>query len=158
MGKSQKSNTNELMAMALNATTGNISKSKSSSGKKTYLDRFVGALLNEDGNPTEPKTRTQVIAEISLDLAKEERDEQIANGEDVEPFALTPEGDSDDDELFATINKRVKNQVASAVAKNNNSTSVSYNPKYKDVWEVVKDGSYISLAPVSKEENADIEA
>ena len=158
MGKSKKDKSQDLMAMALDATVGNISKSRSGSGRKTYLDRFVSSLLDEDGNPTEPKTRTQVVAEISLDLAQEQRKAEIANGEDVEEFTLTAEGDTADDELFAKINKRVKNQVASAVANNKNSTSVSFNPKYKDVWKVVKDGNFISLAPVNEDSDADAES
>lgn len=149
--KTQKSK-KDLMAMALEATVDNITKSRGGSGRKTYLDRFVETLLDENGNPTEPKTRTQVVAEISLEIAIEQREADIADGLDVEEFTLTAEGDTKDDEIFATLNKRVKAQVASAVANNNNSTSISYNPKYKDVWKVKKDGHFISLAPVTKED------
>jgi hypothetical protein len=154
MSKSKTSENQNLMAMAMKATVSNVSKSRSGSGRKTYLDRFVESLLNEKGEPTEPKTRTEVIAEISLDIAQEGREAQIANGEEVEPFELTLEGDSEDDEKFAEINKKVKNQVASAVADNQNSTSVSFNPKYKDVWKVKKEGSFISLASVTEDQIA----
>lgn len=155
MAKAKSNKSNDLMEMALSATVGNISKSRGGSGRKTYLDRFVSTLLDEDGNPTAPKTRTQVVAEISLEIAQEQRESEIAEGKATEPFTLTAEGDTEDDEIFAKINKKVKNQVASAVANNQNSTSVSYNAKYKDVWQVEKDGAFVSLAPVTEESQND---
>lgn len=143
------SKANDLMAMAMAATTKNIVKGRGTSGKMTYLDRFVDALL-EDGEPTEAKERNLIVAEISLDIALEQRkDDQIIDP-DVADFTLTPEGDSDDDILFAELNKKVKNQVAAAIANNQNSTSVSYNEKYKDVWTVVKEGSKVSLTAVEE--------
>jgi len=149
----KKMSKDELMQMALAATAANVSTSRTGSGRKTYLDRFVESLLDEDGNPAEPKTRTQIIAEISLDICIEKREAAIANGEPVEPFAITAEGDTDDDAEFQEVNKKVKAQVASAVANNQNSTSLSFNPKYKDVWQVVKDGAFVSLAPVEETED-----
>lgn len=150
----QKNENQDLLAMALSATKGNISKSRSGSGRITYLDRFVANLLDENGQPVSPKSKTQIIAEISLEIALEERQEQIAAGDDVKEFVLTAAGDTEDDKIFAAINKKVKNQVNSAVANNKNSTSVSYNVKYKDVWQVVKEAGLISLAPVDASEKS----
>lgn len=144
----------DLLAMALSATASNITKSRGGSGRTTYLDRFVNNLLDENGSPVKPKPRTTVIAEISLEIALEKRADQMESGEDVEDFTLTADGDSEDDKLFRAINKKVKNQVASAVANNNNSTSVSYNEKYKNVWQVIKTGNMVSLAPVDGNSDA----
>lgn len=130
---------NDLLAQVLARTESNIVKKRSGSGKKTYLDRFVECLVDEEGNPTEPKTRTQIIAEMSFAIIQEQTKDRET------PFELTEEGNGPDDLLLAEVNKKVKNQVASAVANNNNSTSISYNDNYKDKWEVVKDGSLISL-------------
>lgn len=138
----------DLLAMALSATKDNITKSRGGSGRTTYLDRFVKNLLDENGQPLQAKPRVQVIAEISLEIAIEQRNDEIEAGKDVEPFALTAEGDSEDDKLFAKINKKVKNQVASAVADNKNNTSVSYHPDYKDVWRVVKVGNTVALEAI----------
>ena len=126
----------------------NITKTRSGSGKTTYLDRFVNALTDEDGNPTEPKRRKDVIAEISAEILEE----TLIDEGRLEDFALTEAKDSEDDILVEDISRKVKAQVASAVANNNNSTSISYNEKYKDVWEVVKDGQMISL--IKKEQVA----
>lgn len=136
------------MAMALAATTKNIVKSRGASGKSTYLDRFVETLLDENGEPTEAKDRNQITAEISLDIALEQRADEQAQDASIPDFMLTPEGDTEDDIAFAVLNKKVKNQVAAAIANCQNSTSLSYNDKYKDVWSVVKEGNKVSLAPV----------
>ena len=147
MGKSNGAN---LMAIALAATTANIVKGRGSSGRLTYLDRFVNQLLTgEPGEevPTEPKERLEVIAGMTLDICLEKREAEMAADPDVAPFTLTKERNTADDELFAEINVKVKHQVAAAIANNNNSTSVSYNEKYKDAWHVVKNGSKVSLAP-----------
>lgn len=136
---------NALLDAVMARTQSNVVKGRSGSGKTTYLDRFVDVLTDEDGNPTEPKDRTDIIAEISFQILQEEIERQEKAGERTEPFALTEGKDSPDDLLLEDINRKVKAQVASAVANNNNSTSISYNEKYKDKWEVVKDGKMISL-------------
>lgn len=143
-----KASAKALMAMALAATTKNIVKSRGASGKSTYLDRFVDVLLDENREPTEAKDRNQITAEISLDIALEMRADEQAMNADLLDFNLTQEGDTEDDIAFAVLNKKVKNQVAAAIANCQNSTSLSYNDKYKDVWSVVKEGNKVSLAPV----------
>ena len=136
----------DLLAMAIAATKENTTKGRGGSGRTTYLDRFVQCLTDEDGNPIDPKTRNQITAEISLDIALEERAEQQAEDASVPDFMLTEAGDTEDDLEFKKINKRVKNQVAAAIANNQNSTSVSYNEKYKDKYKVVKhDGGLVGL-------------
>jgi hypothetical protein len=142
-----KKSASALMALALAATTKNIVKSRGASGKSTYLDRFVDVLV-EDGVPTEAKDRNQIVAEISLAIALEQRADEQAMDASLPDFELTPEGDTEDDIAFAVLNKKVKNQVAAAIANCQNSTSLSYNDKYKDVWSVVKEGNKVSLAPV----------
>jgi hypothetical protein len=136
----------DLLSQVLARTEANVVKKRGGSGKVTYLDRFVQVLTDDEGNPTEPKTRTQIIAEMSLAIIQE----KIEGRE--EPFTLTEAGDGEDDLLLAEVNKKCKNQVASAIANNQNSTSISYNENYKDKWQVVKhEGSKVSLAPVSAE-------
>ena len=136
-----------LMEMALAATVKNTVKGRGTSGKKTYLDRFAGVLLDENGNPTEPKSRKLIIAEISLGIALEQREEEQAIDPSTPDFAITEAGDTADDENFKTINNKVKAQVAAAVSDCQNSTSLSYNEKYKDVWTVVKgDNGLVSLS------------
>ena len=140
MGKKQ-----DLMQMALAATEANIVKSRGGSGKTTYLDRFVNQLLEDDGvTPTAPKTRLEVIAGITLEICTEKTEGRET------PFTLTPGRDTEDDEMFASTNVKVKHQVAAAIARNNNSTSVSYNEKYKDKWYVAKEGNKIWLAPANE--------
>lgn len=130
-------------------TEANVVKSRSGSGRVTYLDRFVDVLTDEDGNPTEPKERLDVIAEISLQILEE----QLEKDGKTDEFALTESGDGEFDIMLADINRKVKAQVASAVADNKNSTSISYNEKYKDKWEVVKEGKTIAL--VAKQSSED---
>lgn len=122
-------------------TEENVVKSKSGSGRVTYLDRFVDVLTDEDGNPSEPKTRTDVTAEISAQILQE----QLEKENRVDDFELTQTKDGEFDIMLADINRKVKAQVASAVADNKNSTSISFNEKYRDIWEVAKEGSMISL-------------
>jgi hypothetical protein len=143
----------DLMELALAATTKNIVKARGASGRKTYLDRFVGTLLDADGNPVEPMERKAIIARISLDIAIEQRDDEIAAGvEGIEAFGSAPattEGlhfSDEDAELFATLNNKVKNQVAAAVSDSQNATALSFNEQYKNVWVVVKHtGGLVSL-------------
>jgi len=148
----------DLMAMALQSTTANIVKGRGASGKTTYLDRFVDTLLDEDGNPIEPKERLSVIAEMTLEICQEQRESEKANDDTIEDFTLTASRDTADDEIFAKMNNKVKNQVAAAIANNQNSTSVSFNEKYKAVWQVVKKGSKVSLAPADQDTDTDIDA
>lgn len=155
---SKKDGKLDLMAMALQSTTANIVKGRGASGKVTYLDRFVNTLLDEDGNPTEPKERLSVIAQMTLEICMEQRESEKADDDTAEDFTLTAERDSADDEIFAKVNNKVKNQVAAAIANNQNSTSVSFNEKYKAVWQVVKKGSKVSLAPADQDTDADIDA
>jgi hypothetical protein len=122
-------------------TEANVVKSRSGSGKTTYLDRFVDVLTDDNGNPTEPKERVIVIAEISAQILEE----QLIKDGTLDQFELTEAKDGEFDIMLADINRKVKAQVASAVADNNNSTSISYNENYKDKWEVVKDGKNIAL-------------
>ena len=145
MAKAKQTQGNDLLAMALASTTKNITKTRSGSSKTTYLDRFVKNLLDENGQPVPLKSRVAVVAEVSLEIALEQRADQIAEGLDVQEFMLTADGNSPDDEIFAVINKKVKNQLNSAVANNNNATSLSYNDAYKDVWSIVKEKGCIAL-------------
>lgn len=145
---------NSLMDQIQQRTRKNIVKARSGSGKTTYLDRFVDVLTDDDGNPTEPMERTEIIGAISCQIVEEKIAAQIAKGDRKEdqPFELTETMDSPDDLLLAEVNRKVRGQVANAVASNNNSTSLSYNDKYKDKYKVVKhDGNKISLALKSAE-------
>lgn len=139
------------MVLALAATTKNIVKSRGASGKSTYLDRFVEVLIDEGGAPTEAKDRNQIVAEISLAIALEQRADEQAMDASLPDFELTSAGDTADDIEFAVLNKKVKNQVAAAIANCQNSTSLSYNEKYKDVWAVVKEGNKVRLEAVEAE-------
>lgn len=126
-----------LMAKVFAATTANVVKARGTSGKITYLDRFVNIMLDEEGKPlTKGKTRTEIIALMSLEICTE-----ICEGEGT-TFSLETEEDM---ALLAEVNEKVKNQVAAAVSDSNNSTALSYNAKYKDVWAVVKEGSLVRL-------------
>ena len=133
-----------LMAKLLAITVANTVKGRGASGKTTYLDRFVKVLLDENGNATEVKTRSEIIAVISYDIAVETRAEEIAADPTVKPFDLDNPGDL---VIFAEINNKLKNQIAAAVSDSNNATALSYNAQYKDVWQVVKEGNKVSLAP-----------
>lgn len=136
---------NALLEAVMARTQKNVVKGRNGSSRTTYLDRFVDVLTDEDGNPTEPKERVDVIAEISFQILEETIEQQEKSGERTSPFELSEAGDTEDDLLLADINRKVKAQVASAVADNNNSTSISYNENYKDKWLVVKDGKFVSL-------------
>lgn len=132
-----------LMAKLLAITVANTVKGRGASGKTTYLDRFVSVLLDENGNPTPGKSRSQIIAEISYDIAVETRNEEMLANAELKPFDLDSPADL---VIFAEINNKVKNQVAAAVSDSQNATSLSYNAQYKDVWTVVKEGNLVSLA------------
>lgn len=145
-----------LMEQVLARTESNIVKKRGSSGKSTYLDRFVEVLTDADGNPTAPKTRLQVIAEMSCAIAVEQVEADKAAGKRENDLELTESGDGPDDLLIAEINKKVKNQVASAIADNNNSTSISFNENYKDKWKVEKhSGNKISLIDLKASKEAE---
>lgn len=135
-----------LMDKAMALTTANIVKGRGASGKTTYLDRIVANLLDEDGNPGEPKTRTQIIGEVSLEIAIEANKTALEAGtEGVVEFDLENE---DHIAEFKAINLKVKPMVAAAVSNSNNSTALSYNDKYKNVWQVVKEGNTVALAAI----------
>ena len=150
MSKVQVTNA-ALLASALALTTENIVKGRSSGNRKTYVDRFISCLLDENGNPTEPKTRRQVIAEISLEIAIEENKFAKETNPETPDFDLSRDAEGhfksqESVDAFKVINIKVKNQVAAAIANSQNATSVSYNEKYKDVWTVVKgDRGTVSL-------------
>jgi hypothetical protein len=114
---------NELLGLTIEATV----KGRGASGKKTYLDRFVECLLDGDGNPTEPKTRTEIITDIAWAITKEQFE-----GTDEEFSTQNPEHVV----AFKKLAVKVKHQVAAAVSDSNNSTALSYNEKYKNVWTV----------------------
>lgn len=130
-----------LLELVKQRTASNVQKSRSGSGRVTYLDRFVDILTDENGDPTPPMSRLEVISNMSFQILQEQLE---AEGK-VDEFELTDSKDGPFDEMLENINRKVKSAVASAVADNNNSTSISYNEKYKDSWEVVKDGINISL-------------
>jgi hypothetical protein len=143
---------NALLEQVLARTESNIVKKRGTSGKTTYLDRFVNCLTDDEGNPTEPKLRTQIIAEMSFDICMEKVEADKAAGKRENDFELTETADGPDDLLLAEVNKKCKNQVASAIADNQNSTSISFNENYKNKWRVVKhDGGKVSLEALSAE-------
>ena len=121
-----------LLELAMAETSKNIVKGRSGRGGVTYLDRFVKALLDENSKPTEAKSRVELTAAISLDMALEQ----------VEKFSFENEEHVAE---FAKINTKVKNQVAAAISDSQNSTSLSFNDKYKEVWTVVKEGGKVRL-------------
>lgn len=133
---------NSIKEMIAARTAANVVKSGSLGSRRTYLDRFVEALTDENGEPTPPKTRVEVVADVSYEILME----TLENEGLVDEFELTETKDGKFDLMLAEINRKVKSQVASAIADNNNSTSISFNEKYKDVWTVVKDGKNVSLA------------
>lgn len=128
-------------------TSENIVKGRGGSGRTTYLDRIVDCLLDENGQPTEPKTRVQIVAEVSLNIVNEQAETAIAEGiEGALPFDFDNE---DDIANFKVVNLKVKPMVAAAVSNSNNSTALSYNDKYKAVWQIVKEGNTVALSAVS---------
>jgi hypothetical protein len=134
----------DLMAKLLEITKANTVKERGARAN-TYLDRFVKALLDENGQPTIRKTRTELVAQLSYDIVMEDRAAEIAADPTKAPFNL----DSVEDLLiFAEANKKVKAQIAAAVSDSKNSTALSYNPAYKDVWRVVKEGNLVGLEAI----------
>ena len=141
----------ELLAKALKVTTDNVVKKRGGgTSRTTYVDRIVSCLLDENGQPTEPKTRVQITSEVSLEIVLEERAMEIDACEDgsIEEFSFENE---DDLALFTKKNELVKKQVATAVSNSKNQNAISYNDSYKDVWSVVKDGKMIALEAKVKE-------
>lgn len=138
MAKDKAQGLPDQLAIALSAAVKATVKGRGGSGRVTYLDRFVTALTDDEGNPIEPLKRAHITAKIAYAICLEERQDEIDAGEATEPFTLTVEGNAADDEIFAKMCKKVKSQVNAAIANNNNSTSLSYNPKYKDTWKIVK--------------------
>lgn len=153
------SKSNSLLEQVLARTESNIVKKRSSGGKSTYLALFVDVLTDEDGKPTAPKTRTDITALMSFKIVSDKVAQDLAEGKRETEFALTQEGTSEDDMLLATVNKKCKNQVASAIANNNNSTSISFNEDYKNKWRVEKHpGGLISLVDLENDEEVSEEA
>lgn len=132
---------NALLEAVKARTEANVVKSRSGSGRKTYLDRFVDVLTDENGEPVEAMERVDVIALISAQILEE----QLEKEGRLDQFELTDSKDGEFDIMLADINRKVKAQVASAVADNNNATSISYNENTKHKWEVVKEGKTIGL-------------
>lgn len=132
-----------LMDKLLAITIANTVKGRGASGKTTYLDRFVKILLDDNGQPTAGKTRSQIIAEMSYDIAVEQRKEEQLADATIADFDLDNVADL---AIFAEINNKVKNQVAAAVSDSQNATALSYNAQYKDVWTIVKEGNTVALA------------
>src|SRR6478609_5271851 len=99
----------QLMAKLMAITTANTVKGRGASGKTTYLDRFVSILLDENGQPTPGKTRTQIIAIMSYDIALEQRAEDKLADPELEDFNLD---NAEDLAIFAELNEKCKNQVA----------------------------------------------
>ena len=137
-----------LMDKLLAITIANTVKGRGASGKTTYLDRFVKILLDENGKPTAGKTRSQIIAEMSYDIAIEQRKEEQLADATIADFDLDNVADL---AIFAEINNKVKNQVAAAVSDSQNATALSYNAQYKDVWTIVKEGNTVALAAKAAE-------
>ena len=147
----QKSEQNDVMARLLQITKENTVKARGARSN-TYLDRFVKALLDENGQPTIRKTRTELIAQMSYDIVCEDRAAEMATNPEAKAFDL----DSVEDLLiFAEANKKVKAQVAAAVSDSKNSTALSFNPAYKDVWVVVKEGNLVGLKAITPAEKAE---
>lgn len=142
----QVSAKDDLMSKLIAITTANTVKGRGASGKTTYLDRFVNILLDENGQPTPGKTRTQIIAIMSYDIAVEQRQAEKLENPETPDFNLDS---AEDLAIFAELNEKCKNQVAAAVSDSNNATALSFNALYKDVWQVVKIGNLVSLAPKS---------
>lgn len=148
---STSANKEALMSKLLAITTANTVKGRGASGKTTYLDRFVNILLDENGKPTPGKTRTEIIAIMSYDIALEQRAAEREADPTIPEFNLES---AEDLAIFAELNEKCKNQVAAAVSDSNNATALSYNVQYKDVWQVVKVGNLVSLAPKAPAETA----
>lgn len=168
MAKDQKnekpSNKLDLIAMASQLTAEATTKRSGGAGKTTYLDRFVGILLDENGKPTSPKSRQDIITEMTVDIVLEDRAAAIEAGKTDKEFDLTKNEDGEfnspaDVKEYQKVTKRVKNMVAAAIARNQNATSVSFNEKYKDTWEVAKHpGGLVSLVPAGTAEAAEAAA
>lgn len=94
----------------------------------TYLQKFVEVL--EGKTQEEAMTRVEIIAEISADIA-EQKYADVEGGFDFE--------NQEHLEDFAAINRKVKNQVSGAISNSNNNTSLSYNPAYKDKFELMRE-------------------
>ena len=147
MTKAKSTSTVDLTAMAASVATQVLSKGRKGSSRYSNLDRFVTCLLDEDGNPTIRLTRNEIAGRMALTQCLEQAETEEAAGDRTEPFSLDGGPESEDFQTFVQLVRRAKNNVTSAVAKNQNATSISYNEKYKNVWQVVKDGNLIGLAP-----------
>ena len=106
--------------LALELTKQNVVKNRSTTGV-TYLSRFVDILSKTTED--EAMTRVEVISAISLQISKEvHEDFDFANEEHAAFFTAT--------------NGKVKAQVAAAISNSNNNTSLSYNERFKDLYQL----------------------
>lgn len=150
MAKAAKENAmSALLQKVAERTKENVVKTGNGGGRTTYLDRFVGLLTDESGQPLEPKDRLTIIQEMSAEILTEDLE---AAGK-IEEFELTEDGTGEFDVMLANINRKVKAQIANVVADNNNNTSLSFNPAYKNKYEVIKEGKTLGLK--LKEESQD---
>ena len=125
------------MSKLLAITVANTTKTRGMSGKTTYLDRFVSILIDENGNPLKKgMSRQEINARMSFAICTE-----IKASEGLE-FNIEDENDL---VLFTEVNEKCKHQIAAAVSDSNNSTALSFNASYKDVWAVVKEGPLVRL-------------
>jgi len=113
-------NNKKLEAFALSVTKANVVKTRSTTGV-TYLSRFVDLLngIGEDG----ALTRVEIISKLSLQIA-------------VETFEDFNFENEEHAEFFAETNRKAKSQVAAAISNSNNNTSLSYNDRFKDKYEL----------------------
>lgn len=113
----------DLEQRALELTKSNVQKGRSAR-TGSYLSRFVNMLngVGEEG----ALTRIQIIAKMSVAICQED-------------FAADGGLDFENEEHvahFEKVNKKVKSQVAAAISKSNNNTSLSFNPTTKDKYEL----------------------
>lgn len=108
---------------ALELTKANVQKGRSAR-TGSYLAKFVDILTGVDEESG--LTRIEIIAKMSVGICEE--DFAADGGLDFE----NPEHV----EHFATINKKVKAQVAAAISDSQNNTALSFNPTTKDKYEL----------------------
>jgi len=99
-------------------------KRKKGSREGTYLSRIVKLCLAE-ATETEPLTRAELIAYITLEIVEEA---YAADG------GYDPENE-EHAEYFAVVMKKTKNQVAAALSNSKNNTALTFNPRYADTYE-----------------------
>ena len=107
---------------ALEVTRANVVKSRTSNGV-TYLSRFVELL--KDKTEETAMTRVEIIAALSVQIVKEVYVD--------EEFSFDNEEHT---EFFAETNRKAKSQVAAAISNSSNNTSLSYNERFKNKYEL----------------------